>query len=88
MGHGTRRQPDLGVRGGPGLGPGDEGFRRLDRPGVVGRRAGGLANHEAVAAAKAGIIGLVLSAAATYASRGIRVNGVAPGLVARRSPRP
>ena len=41
----------------------------------------GLANHEAVAAAKAGIIGLVLSAAATYASRGIRVNGVAPGLV-------
>ena len=41
----------------------------------------GLANHEAVAAAKAGIIGLVLSAAATYASRGIRVNGVAPGLM-------
>jgi NAD(P)-dependent dehydrogenase (short-subunit alcohol dehydrogenase family) len=41
----------------------------------------GLANHEAVAAAKAGIIGLVLSAAATYAARGIRVNGVAPGLV-------
>jgi 3-oxoacyl-[acyl-carrier protein] reductase len=41
----------------------------------------GLANHEAVAAAKTGIIGLVLSAAASYASRGIRVNGVAPGLV-------
>jgi 3-oxoacyl-[acyl-carrier protein] reductase len=40
----------------------------------------GLANHEAVAA-KAGIIGLVLSAAAIYASRGIWVNGVAPGLV-------
>lgn len=41
----------------------------------------GLANHEAIAAAKAGVIGLVLSAAASYASRGIRVNCVAPGLV-------
>jgi NAD(P)-dependent dehydrogenase (short-subunit alcohol dehydrogenase family) len=41
----------------------------------------GLANHEAIAAAKAGIVGLVLSAAATYAEHGIRVNCVAPGLV-------
>lgn len=41
----------------------------------------GLANHEAIAAAKAGVIGLVLSAAASYAPRGIRVNCVAPGLV-------
>lgn len=41
----------------------------------------GLANHEAVAAAKAGVIGLALSAAATYASRGVRVNVVSPGLV-------
>ncbi len=41
----------------------------------------GLANHEAIAAAKAGIIGLMRSAAATYAGRGIRVNAVAPGLV-------
>jgi NAD(P)-dependent dehydrogenase (short-subunit alcohol dehydrogenase family) len=41
----------------------------------------GLANHEAIAAAKAGIIGLVLSAAATYAKAKIRFNAVAPGLV-------
>lgn len=41
----------------------------------------GLANHEAIAAAKAGVEGLVRSAAATYAPRGIRVNAVAPGLV-------
>lgn len=41
----------------------------------------GLTNHEAIAAAKAGVLGLTLSAAATYASRGLRVNAVAPGLV-------
>ncbi|MBS0261331.1 MAG: SDR family oxidoreductase [Planctomycetes bacterium] len=41
----------------------------------------GLANHEAIAAAKAGIEGLVRSAAATYASSSIRFNAVAPGLV-------
>lgn len=41
----------------------------------------GLQNHEAIAASKAGIDGLVRSAAATYANKGIRVNSVAPGLV-------
>ena len=41
----------------------------------------GLANHDAIAAAKAGVIGLTQSAAASYAQRGIRVNAVAPGLV-------
>ncbi len=41
----------------------------------------GLLNHEAIAAAKGGIDGLVTSAAASYASRGIRVNALAPGLV-------
>jgi NAD(P)-dependent dehydrogenase (short-subunit alcohol dehydrogenase family) len=40
----------------------------------------GLANHEAIAAAKSGIQGLALAAAASYAPRGIRVNVVAPGL--------
>jgi NAD(P)-dependent dehydrogenase (short-subunit alcohol dehydrogenase family) len=41
----------------------------------------GLANHEAIAAAKAGIIGLTLSAAASYAGINLRFNAVAPGLV-------
>lgn len=41
----------------------------------------GLTNHEAVAATKAGIHGLVMSAAATYAARKLRFNAVAPGLV-------
>ncbi len=41
----------------------------------------GLPNHEAIAAAKGGVIGLTLSAAASYAARRLRVNCVAPGLV-------
>lgn len=44
----------------------------------------GLSNHDVIAAAKAGVIGLTLSAAASYASRGLRVNAVAPGLVQTR----
>ena len=41
----------------------------------------GLANHEAIAAAKGGVEGLARAAAASYAPRQIRVNVVAPGLV-------
>ena len=44
----------------------------------------GLANHEAIAAAKGGIIAMVRSAAATYGANGVRVNAVAPGLVRAR----
>ena len=41
----------------------------------------GLKNHEAIAAAKGGVTGLMRAAAATYAKRDVRVNAVAPGLV-------
>jgi len=41
----------------------------------------GVLNHEAIAAAKAGVEGLVRSAAATYAAKGLRVNAIAPGIL-------
>jgi NAD(P)-dependent dehydrogenase (short-subunit alcohol dehydrogenase family) len=41
----------------------------------------GLANHEAISAAKGGVISLAKSAAATYASKGIRFNVINPGLI-------
>lgn len=41
----------------------------------------GVSNHEAIAAAKAGVKGLVRAAAASYAPSRIRVNGVAPGIM-------
>jgi 3-oxoacyl-[acyl-carrier protein] reductase len=41
----------------------------------------GLANHEAIAAAKGAVEGLMVSAAASYAPRQVRVNSVAPALV-------
>ena len=40
----------------------------------------GVANHEAIAAAKGGIEALVRSAAATYAAQGLRINAIAPGM--------
>jgi NAD(P)-dependent dehydrogenase (short-subunit alcohol dehydrogenase family) len=40
----------------------------------------GVANHEAIAAAKGGVEALVRGAAATYAAQGVRVNAIAPGL--------
>ena len=62
-----------------------EGLRTGAQPGnavlvssVVARI--GVANHEAIAAAKGGIEALARSAAATYAAAGLRINVVAPGL--------
>ncbi len=46
---------------------------------AVARR--GMVNHEAIAAAKGGVVALAQSAAASYARYGVRVNSVAPGLV-------
>lgn len=40
----------------------------------------GIANHEIISAAKAAVEGFARSAAASYASLGIRVNVIAPGL--------
>lgn len=60
--------------------------RRLaDRPGAAVLHSSvvagiGVANHEAIAAAKGGVEALVRAAAATYAPAGLRINAVAPGL--------
>lgn len=42
----------------------------------------GISNHEAIAAAKGAIVSMARSAASTYASKNIRINCVAPGLIA------
>lgn len=62
-----------------------EGLRATAQPGaavlvssVVARI--GVANHEAIAAAKGGIEALARSAAASYAPLGLRINAVAPGM--------
>jgi NAD(P)-dependent dehydrogenase (short-subunit alcohol dehydrogenase family) len=59
-----------GLQGGPGA--------AVLASSVVARI--GVANHEAIAAAKGGVEALVRSAAATYAAQGVRVNAVAPGM--------
>ncbi len=41
----------------------------------------GLMNHEAIAAAKAAVEGLVVASAASFAAKNVRINAVAPGLV-------
>jgi len=41
----------------------------------------GLVNHEAIAAAKAAVEGLVVASAASFAAKNVRINAVAPGLV-------
>ncbi|MBK9244059.1 MAG: SDR family oxidoreductase [Burkholderiales bacterium] len=63
-----------------------EGLRSAQQPGaavlvssVVGHI--GVANHEAISAAKAAVAGLVRGAAATYAASRIRVNAVSPGFM-------
>ncbi|MEO7433589.1 MAG: SDR family oxidoreductase [Dokdonella sp.] len=43
--------------------------------------ARGVANHAAIAAAKAGVESLVRSLAADYSAKGIRFNAIAPGLM-------
>lgn len=50
---------------------------------VISSAAGskGLMNHEGISAAKGGLEAMVRSAAVTYAKRGVRINGVALGLV-------
>lgn len=64
-----------------------EALRQARQPGAavlvstVAARVGA-PNHEAIAAAKAGVEGLIRAAAASYAASRIRVNGVAPGLLA------
>jgi 3-oxoacyl-[acyl-carrier protein] reductase len=57
----------------------DEGGSVVLMSSVAGRV--GLANHEAIAAAKAAVIGLTMSSAATYLPRNLRFNAVAPGLI-------
>jgi NAD(P)-dependent dehydrogenase (short-subunit alcohol dehydrogenase family) len=59
-----------GLQGGPGV--------AVFASSVVARI--GVANHEAIAAAKGGVEALVRSAAASYAAQGLRINAVAPGM--------
>ena len=44
----------------------------------------GIPNHEAIAAAKGGVVSMARAAAATYATHKIRVNVISPGLIQTR----
>jgi len=62
-----------------------EGLRTAKQPGAAVLVSSvvalvGVANHEAIAAAKGGFEALARSAAATYAPLGLRINVVAPGM--------
>jgi NAD(P)-dependent dehydrogenase (short-subunit alcohol dehydrogenase family) len=59
-------------------GAGGEGGAAVLVSSVVARI--GVANHEAIAAAKGGVEALARSAAASYAPIGLRINAVAPGM--------
>ncbi len=48
----------------------------------------GLANHEAISAAKGGLEAMARSTAATYAADGLRINVVAPGLTETEMAKP
>lgn len=48
---------------------------------LLGRRAHGVINQADYSASKAGIIGLTRALALEYASRGMRVNAIAPGMI-------
>ena len=65
-------------KGGPDAANAPRGGAAVFASSVVSRI--GVANHEAIAAAKGGVEALVRSAAATYAAQGLRINAVAPGM--------
>jgi NAD(P)-dependent dehydrogenase (short-subunit alcohol dehydrogenase family) len=50
--------------------------------GSIGGAVIGTPSFSAYQAAKAGVVGLTRSAAMEYASQGIRINAVSPGLIA------
>lgn len=74
------RSAFLGLRAASGVMMKQSGGGSISLVSTVAAQVG-VPNHEAIAAAKGGIDGLVRSAASTYAGKGVRVNAVAPGMV-------